>query len=210
MTETIAVTKAITKYSDVEALFNLSRAGNAQFFAEWSGALPEISEAQAKELDSLKRRFLTYLEEGEISEGTVNMILLSPLLNLLGLCDPPYRVRGERSVRIELATEDETGAVILEGRIDALTVRGELWLVVIEGKRGGFSVLQAVPQALAYMMASPRSQSPIFGLVTNGEDYIFAKVDRAVGLYGLSRKWTIATDGNELYDVARILKGLVA
>lgn len=90
----------------------------------------------------------------------------------LGLCDPPYRIRGETWVEVQTQVDAEAGQITLEGRIDALTLQDDFWLVVIEGKRGGFSVLPAVPQAIAYMAATPHPSCPRFGLVTNGYDYL--------------------------------------
>ncbi len=76
------------------------------------------------------------------------------MLDALGLCDPPYRIRGETWVEVQTQVDTEDGRITLEGRIDALTVQDDFWLVVIEGKRGGFSVLRAVLQAIAYMVGA--------------------------------------------------------
>jgi hypothetical protein len=171
--------------------------------------------AEVAELNHLKDRYLYYLEDGEISEGTANIIMVSPLLDTLGLCDPPYRIRGEQWMRLALETETEAGPTVLEGRIDALTLQDDLWLVVVEGKRGGFSVLQAIPQALAYMYAPAKllgnsQERPVFGLVTNGYDYLFLKlVQEGSPRYALSHNFTLLSDEhNNLLRVARVLKRL--
>lgn len=104
--------------------------------------------------------YLNYLEDGEVSEGTPNLILLSPLLDALGLCDPPDRLRGEAWVGLQLPVDGEEGPIALEGPIDALTLRDTFWLVVIEGKRGGFNVLHAIPQAIACTSANPNRDRP--------------------------------------------------
>jgi hypothetical protein len=92
--------------------------------------------------------------------------------------------------------------------------------VLPETKRYGFSVRQAIPQTLAYMVGA--ATSPIFALMTTGEDYLFIKCDRCdresvdpVGhdslCYGLSDKFTLSTaEGNQLYTVAQILKRLAS
>lgn len=211
MVETVAITKAITKLRDVHEKFGLSRENDPQFFKEWFENLPDVTEAEQTELEHLKQRYLYYIEDGEISEGTVNIIMISPLLNIMGLCDPPYRIRGEKSVRLQLRTEDETGEIVLEGRIDALTLQDEFWLIVVEGKRGGFSVLQAVPQALTYMMATPHPDRPIFGLVTNGYDYLFIKLMQPDRCYALSHNFTLLSNrDNNLQRVVRVIKKLAA
>lgn len=48
-------------------------------------------------------------------------------------------------------------------------------------------------------------------LITTGEDYLFVKLDRSSLQYALSDKFTLSTtEGNELYQVAQILKRLAA
>lgn len=212
MVTTIAVTKAVTTLREAHERFNLSRASDEQFFTEWHSSLPELTPTEIAELEHLKNRYLYYMEDGEISEGTANIIMLSPLLDTLGLCDPPYRIQGEHWVRLSLKTDTDAGPTILEGRIDALTVKGNLWLVVAEGKRGGFNVLQAIPQALAYMMGNPHPEKPVFGLVTNGYDYLFLKVMQGNSpSYSLSHNFTLLSDdANNLLRVAKILKRLIA
>ncbi|MEM1308767.1 MAG: type I restriction endonuclease subunit R [Cyanobacteria bacterium P01_H01_bin.153] len=212
MVTTIAVTQAITTLREAHDRFNLSRATDEAFFSEWRDSLPELTAAEVAVLNHLKDRYLYYLEDGEISEGTANIIMVSPLLDTLGLCDPPYRIRGEQWMRLALETETEAGPTVLEGRIDALTLQDDLWLVVVEGKRGGFSVLQAIPQALAYMMGTPNPERPVFGLVTNGYDYLFLKlVQEGSPRYTLSHNFTLLSDeNNNLLRVARVLKRLIA
>jgi hypothetical protein len=79
---------------------------------------------------------------------------------------------------------------------------------VIESKRYGFSVRQAIAQTLAYMVGA--TISPVFALITTGEDYLFVKFDRDSSRYALSDKLTLSTaEGNELHRVAQILKRLV-
>jgi hypothetical protein len=205
--KTLAITQAITKYQDLADHFQLTRIDDPEFFWEWQKNLPELSDRQKNELERLKRRYLNYIEDGEISEGTVNIIMLAPLLNLLGWCDRPYRIRGEQWVRIALENDEE----ILEGRIDALTVLERFWLVVVEGKRGGFNVLQAIPQALAYMVASPNPERSLFGMVTNGYDFLFIKLAREPQpQYSLSHNFTLLSDrANNLERVVQVMQNLV-
>ncbi|MGD1859359.1 MAG: type I restriction endonuclease subunit R [Leptolyngbyaceae cyanobacterium] len=176
----------------------------ADFFAEWRGPLPTLTAAQIAVLDRLKQRYLIYADSGAITEGTVNLILLAPLLETLGLMDQPYQVRGEKYVRFEL----EDGDTTLEGLIDALLIAEQFWLIVIESKRYGFSVRQAIAQTLGYMVSAPQDRS--FALITTGEDFLFVKCDRNMAQYGLSDKFTLTTAaGNELHTVAQILLQLV-
>ncbi|MBV9385295.1 MAG: hypothetical protein JOZ78_02590 [Chroococcidiopsidaceae cyanobacterium CP_BM_ER_R8_30] len=212
MAQTTAIAKAILSFRDVEAKLNLRRSSDPHFFYKWEETLLELTALEKISLERLSNRYLHYLEEGEVNEGTLNIILLSPLLNALGLCDPPYRIRGEAWVEVQTAVDAEEGVVKLEGRIDALTLQEQFWLVIIEGKRGGFNVLQAVPQTLAYMAATPHPERPIFGLVTNGYDYLFVKVVRQERHeFALSQNFTLLSDEqSNLFRVSRILKHLVS
>ena len=59
------------------------------------------------------------------------------------------------------------------------------------------------------MMANTEQKSPIFGLVTNGEDYIFIKVSLQDKQYDLSDKLTLAKRNNqEFYQVFQIIKNI--
>jgi len=131
-------------------------------------------------------------------------MMISPLLELLNLYDPPYKVRAEKHVYVELETED----TVLEGRIDALVIQDQLWVVLIEAKQYGFSILQAIPQTLTYVMANPNPDQPLFGLITTGEDYLFIKLrDRQ---YAQSYKFTLLSDAqNNLFRVLQILKRMI-
>jgi len=201
---TVGITNAITNLNAVHALLEIAPSVRTGFFEEWKEPLPPLTEAEETQLDRLKQRYFYYAEEGSITEGTVNLILLAPLLETLGLFDPPFQVRSEKYVRFMV----EDGDRQLEGLIDALLLQERLWLIVIESKRYGFSVRQALPQTLGYMAGTP--SSPIFALITTGEDYLFVKLDRTTAEYALSDKLTLSTvDTNELHRVAQILKHLV-
>jgi len=219
MVTTTAVTQAVKTLKEAHDLFNLRKA-DATFFTEWQGDLPELSNSEKAALTHLKNRYLYYLENGEISEGTANFIMLSPLLNALGLCDPPYRIAGEQWTRLLLQTDTEQGPTTIEGRMDALVLQDNIWLVVVEGKRGGFNVLQAIPQTIAYMMARPKLDStaslaanrPLFGLATNGYDFLFLKLQLGKpNRYALSHNFTLLSDpANSLVRVGQIIRKLAS
>ncbi len=52
-----------------------------------------------------------------------------------------YDFKAEKSVTISL--EDEDG-LIIEGRIDALVLKEQFWLMVIESKRAGISLEEGI------------------------------------------------------------------
>ncbi len=208
MVQKIGITKAITNLNEAHSKFNLRQSTDPLFFREWFEDLPEISESEKQFLNRLKNRYFYYAADGAITEGTINIIMLSPLIELLGMCDPPFKIRGEEAVKVEL--EDGNEDTRLEGFIDALIVHNQLWIVVIEAKRYGFNATLAVPQTLAYMMANPNSEVPVFGMITNGEDYIFVKLNRQLHQYSLSKKLTLSNPhDNELYEVLRVMKRII-
>ncbi|MEG4812382.1 hypothetical protein QUA82_33105 [Microcoleus sp. F8-D3] len=67
-----------------------------------------------------------------------------------------------------------------------------------------------MPQALAYMLANPNPERPVFGMVTNGENFMFVKlqIQEEVPKYELSNVFSLLPRGNQLYDVLHILKRL--
>lgn len=202
-----AINKAITSLRDVRSKFKLNRANDLQFFPEWFEDLPEISDSEKAVLDKLKNRYFYYIDDGAIAEGTINIILLSPLIELMGWCDAPYKIQGEKSVKVEIEEAEKDDGYLLEGRIDALVVQNQFWLVVIEAKRYGFDPILAVPQTLAYMMANPDREKPVFGMATSGNDYVFIKLNQQSRQYAVSRKFTLSNpQNNELYEVVRVLK----
>ena len=146
---------------------------------------------------------LLELAEGQLLEGTVTLLLASPLLTIAGFYDPPFRVRAEESVRLAL----DDGEEVLQGRIDVLVLLNQLWVVVLESKKTALSVWAALPQTLAYLMANPRPEQPSFGMVTNGDDILFVKlVQWSQRSYSVSRVFAPFTSNRELYSALQILK----
>jgi hypothetical protein len=200
---TIAVTEAIKSLNDIETAFDLRRSPDPDFFGEWQDDLQELTAIERATLDRIKQSYLHHLMEGIVAEGMVNLLIVSPLLFLAGFLESPFSLRSEQSVEIS----DRSGDVVYHGRIDALVLNGKLWVVVIESKRSSFSFLVAVPQALSYMMSSPNGDRPTFGLVTNGDHFMFIK--RQGSIYDLSDDFSLfKRSGNELFSVLQILKKL--
>ncbi|NJL40021.1 MAG: type I restriction endonuclease subunit R [Leptolyngbyaceae cyanobacterium RM2_2_4] len=202
MAQTLAISKTITSMVELRQRFNMVFTEDEQFFTEWFDELPELTEQEQKTLDHLKQRFLTYRDRGPIPEGVVDKLLVTPLLDVAGFYDEPFTVRTEPQVEILLEDRDE----ILRGRIDTLIVQDRLWVLVLEAKRTiAFSV--AIPQALAYMMATPHPEKSVFGVVTNGDEFTFIKASTQNSpQYDLSRVFSLLMRRNELYEVLRVMK----
>lgn len=209
MVQTVAITKAITNLNEAHAKFNLTQTADSAFFTEWYENLPELTDNEKTTLNRLKSRYLYYAVDGSITEGTVNIIILSPLMELMGLCDPPFKIQSEKLVRVEIENGGKEEP-LLEGFIDALVVQNQFWVVLIESKRYGLSVMQALGQTLAYMMANPNLETSVFGMIMTGEDYVFIKLNQQTRSYALSNKFTLSNPmENELYEVVRVMKRIV-
>ena len=204
MVQTIGITKAITNLNEAHNKFNLSQTTDPLFFREWFENLPEIPDNEKEILNRLKNRYFYYAADGEITEGTIDRIMVSPLLDLIGLFDLPFKIRGEKFVKVEI----DNGDTVLEGFIDAVVVQNQFWVVVIEEKRFNVNVLQALPQTLAYMMANPNLEMPVFGMITTGDDYIFVKLTQQVRQYAISDKFTAISrdENNNLFRVLGVIK----
>lgn len=189
----------------LEERFGLQQTEDEIFFREWWENLPEITDLERQDLDKIKSHFLRLAKYPPLSEETVKLVVLSPLLNLAGFYDEPFFIRSEQS--IEISAEDK--GEIIRGRIDILVIQKQFWLLVIESKKASFSLLEAIPQALTYMLANLYAEKPVFGCVTNGEDFQFIKlIKQDKPEYALSDKFTLSRRENELYRVLSILKKL--
>ncbi len=144
MAEVIAATKAVTSLTEVEARFGLCRSEDSDFFTEWQEALPEVSDRDRTTLSVLYRRLQYHRADGELLEGAVALLVASPLLELAALYDPPFKLKSEATVEIVI----DDGEEILRGRIDALILQGQFWVLVLEAKKTTIPIRSALPQLL--------------------------------------------------------------
>lgn len=185
--------------------FGLQMAENPTFFSEWFDRLEALSEEERHLLDRVKANFVELMEDPPMLENSVKMVVLAPLLDLAGFYHRPFRIETETSIEVEL--EDE-GAVI-RGRIDVLVLKNRLWLLVIESKRSDFAVTRAIPQALAYMVGNPEMAQPTFGMITNGNEFLFLKATRQPNAeYANSKLFSLVNPNNDLCSVLQVLKRL--
>ncbi|MFZ4665572.1 MAG: type I restriction endonuclease [Prochlorotrichaceae cyanobacterium] len=191
---------------DVLRRFNLRQVEAKDFAPEYSTDLPEITPSDRERLDEIKAQYL-HLAQRPCLETLVKMVVLSPLLALAGFYEPPFWLTAEES--IELPMEDESPNI--RGKIDVLVVQNQLWIVVIEVKGSNYDVMQALPQALVYMMASPQTHKPVYGLALNGRELFFIKLlKQPQPVYALSEVFSLSHRGNDLYEVLCRLKRLGA
>lgn len=191
---------------ELEGKFGIQENIDPQFFCEWQNDLPEIDAWEKQGLDRLKTGFLDLIKDPPVRENIVRMTVLYPLLFIAGFYLAPLQVKPEQSITISLEDEDGT---IIEGRMDVLVLKSEFWILVIESKRASISLEEAIPQLLTYMLANPHSDKPTFGMITNGGNFMFAKLVKGENTqYALSDMFVLRKRENELYQVLRILKRL--
>ncbi len=130
------------------------------------------------------------------------MVIVSPLLNLAGFFQSPFKVLGEKSVELSIEDKDE----IIKGELDILGVQNQFWVLVIKSKRPKLSLEEGRSKTLAYMLANP-SEKQSFGFLTNGSHFLFFKLVKGENIYySLSDEFSLFRRQNELYYVLRIMK----
>ena len=200
MSQTISATKI--NLIDLREKFGLERVNDSTFFQEWQENLPDLSPDEQQVMDEVKADYL-HLFEYPLLESVVKLVVLSPLLKQAGFYRSPFYIVGEKEVKVLSQDED----LMIQGRLDLLVFTPPFWVLVIEAKKAEYSLDVGIPQALTYMLADPRPEKPVFGLVTNGTDVIFLKLTQQdKPKYAESDVFSMRRRENELYTVLRILK----
>ena len=189
----------------VERKFGLQEIKDDTFFSEWQTSLPALTDFEKAQLVHIKDVYENFVRRSAI-ESTINLTIVSPLLDTAGLFIPPFHVETEKSV--EISAKDDS--VIVKGRLDILVIKDALWILTIESKRAEFSLIVGIPQVLTYMLAAPTSQKQLYGMVTNGRNFIFIKLDRTSKrepVYAQSKEFILNQD-NDLEQIFKIIKRL--
>ena len=198
---TIFAAEKLTIY-DLEKSFNLTFCDRADFFPEWQNLQTEINAREKEQLDRIKTNYL-HLSKRLMLEEMVKMVVVSPLLDIAGFYQEPFYSVAEKSIKISVKDENLT----IRGKIDVLVLQDRFWILVIESKQVGVSLQKGIPQALAYMLARPNPSQTVYGMVTNGSNFIFLKLDsQHKPTYALSDEYTLMRHGNDLYEILQILK----
>jgi len=187
--------------------FGLQRIREPQFFLEWQEYLPELTPMERELLDRIQASYFNLIEYPPVLENAINLTIISPILFTAGFYLPPFHIQTEKSIEIQVDHEGQ----IITGRIDILILKNNVWITVIESKRPTLAIDDRLSQLLTYMLASPNPEQPMFGLITNGLNFRFLKLVRdGLPRYATSNEFILDNQGNELYDVVRILKKLGA
>jgi predicted type IV restriction endonuclease len=190
---------------DLKSEFKLENALDTDFFLEWQQDLPLLSEWEQQRLDRIYASYLNHNEDGMLEE-TLKLAIVSPLLDLADFFLPPFRVSAEEQMQLVLKDQKKT----YRGKIDILVLKNQMWILVIEARRQAFSLSVGIPQVLAYMLSNSialASREPIYGMVTNGSNFVFLKMMRVDGgsIYGKSDELLIEKKGDRV-KILQILK----
>jgi hypothetical protein len=204
MTTNLAIAEDITTFRQVQEKLDLTLAEDSQFFTEWITDLLPLNELEIARLEQVRSNYLYQISDGILLEETVKMVVLSPLLELAGFYQFPYRFKKEVSVEVSVKGDNDE---ILRGRIDALVLQGQLWIILIESKKTTFDLEIAIPQTLAYMAANLDSETALCSMVTNGSSHLFVKT--LGNQYGISDIFSTRSQyRSNLYEVLKIIKYL--
>mgnify|MGYP000678060193 CR=1 FL=1 len=112
---------------------------------------------------------------------------------------------------IEIAVEDEE--ITITGRLDILAVNTEtpkntpFWLLVIEAKNSAIEVRQGLPQLLTYAFKNLEQQSSVWGMVTNGLQYLFVHLRQETLTYQLMPELYLL-DAERSIQLLQVLKAI--
>jgi len=189
--------------------WGLQLSSDPDFFAECEADLTLLSAEDQARLDRVKTNFSHLLRHPPVLEDAVKLTVLAHLLDLADFYTEPVDLRTERSIEVEIETEDPQDNVLVRGTIDVLVLANNFWIVVIESKPAELSLDVGRPQVLSYMLGSPNGNRPCYGLLTNGSNFRFLKLQKTPQpIYGMSRIFDLYSPGQELYSVLAILKRL--
>ena len=79
----------------LEDKYGMQLVTNAEFFTEWTNDFIELNDAEKSSLERVKSNYLNLTKYRPMSEEAVKMVVLSPLLDLAGIYQPPYEIETE-------------------------------------------------------------------------------------------------------------------
>lgn len=114
----------------------------------------------------------------------------------------------EKRCNLRQASDDQFFREWVED-LPELQEQEQLWILLVESKRTIVPVPAALPQLLAYMLATPQRDKPAFGVATNGDEFVFLKlITGEAPQYDVSRTFSLFPRRHELGEVLRIMKRL--
>jgi hypothetical protein len=208
-TPTITQPTSDLSLSDLKEKFGLRRDRTDCFFDDWLVSAEVLSNYEQQAIARLKKNYENIIESNPLEE-VVKLVVVSPLLDLAGFYQPPFSIRAEVTTKL-VAIE---GKQTFVGKIDVLVVKEKLWILVIESKQSRFDVTSGIPQALSYMLSQPlntesNQDKSRFGMVTNGREVIFLKLNpQQLPVYAQSKAYQVIDTEEDLISILQGLKAI--
>ncbi len=195
----------ILTLGDLRNRFGVRLNSDDSFFSRWLDEAPPLTEMEKLGLERLKQNYEYITQEDSPLEEVVKLVVVSPLLDLAGFYQPPFLIKTEVGTTLEIPDDPDNSPI--QGKIDVLVVQNLLWVLVIESKPARLDVTVGIPQALTYLLSAPTEQSTLYGMVTNGREVLFLKLDRSTTPPQYSRSLTYRLLENSV-EREQILRGL--
>lgn len=196
--------------TDLRQRFGVRLNAGDRHFHEWLVQVPPVSEAEAIALERIRQNYEYLSQEEPPLEEVVKLVVVSPLLDLAGFYQPPFLIKAEVSTTIEVADDPSIAPII--GKIDVLVVQEALWVLMIESKPARLDVTAGIAQALAYLLGAPTHQTTLYGMVTNGREVLFLKLERDIQppQYSRSSTYRLLENSQERQQILQGLKQIGA
>lgn len=173
---------------DLRQTFQLQLNAEDTFFTTWLEAQPALDPLEQNSLERLAANYSYLSQEQPPLEEIVKLVVVSPLLDLAGFYQPPFLLKTEVGTTLEVTDDPDLSPV--QGKIDLLIIQNTLWVLVIESKPARLDVTVGIPQALVYLLSAPTEQLILYGMVTNGREVVFLRLDRSLTPPQYSRSLT--------------------
>ena len=143
--------------------------------------LDPLAEEERDRLAEIREGWQNYYADGKISEGLVGVLAITPILWASGfVSDPAMRISVEANVEtIEIDDDDR----VIRGRMDMVVHQREeddqasFCVLVVESKNSAVNTSVGLPQLLTYAGTFLNHQAFVWGLVTNGREFQFVRVE---------------------------------
>ncbi len=191
--------------TDLRQRFGVRFNASDRFFEDWLVQVLPVSETESVALERIRQNYEYLSQEEPPLEEVVKLVVVSPLLDLSGFYQPPFLIKAEVSTTIKVADDPNTPPII--GKIDVLVVQESLWVLVIESKPARLDVTAGIAQALTYLLSAPTSQNTLYGMVTNGREVLFLRLERGIQPPQYSRSSTYRLLEN-VQERQQVLQGL--
>ncbi len=162
--------------TDLRQRFGVRLNSSDRFFEDWLIQVPLVSETESVALERICQNYEYLSQEEPPLEEVVKLVVVSPLLDLAGFYQPPFLLKAEVSTTIEVADDPDTSPIF--GKIDVLVVQESLWVLVIESKPARLDVTVGIAQALTYLLSARLESNTLYGMVTNGREVLFLRLER--------------------------------